>query len=129
MSDVGPGPRHVVERSHLVRGDLFENGTRLCQIRLVAQYLEELRRSLHVLGRRRGGRRLEPAYAKLRGDAAQIAAAPARPSTPWFGMFPRTKSGIGSPFGLNVSLTLPALISEANTAMPGAPVSKRGICH
>ena len=29
-------------------------------------------------------------------------------------MFPRTKSGIGSPFGLTVSLTSPALIRAAN---------------
>ena len=62
---VGPRLRHVVERGHLVRGDLFEHGAGLDQIRLVAQHLEELRRRLHVLGRRCDRRRLKPACAKL----------------------------------------------------------------
>jgi hypothetical protein len=56
-------------------------------------------------------------------------AAPARPNTPWFGIFPTTNNGWTSPLGVTGSSTSPRKMASAHAAIPGARVSKWGICH
>jgi len=125
LSLVRLGQRSVFRR--VVRK--FKYRASLREILLLAQNLEELRRGLPVIGRRRSCRRLKPLHTKLLGDTAQIPSSTGTPEHAMARNVAANEQRDWTPIEPKVSLILLALINAANAAMPGAPVSKRGICR